>query len=81
MDKAEFATRREAMGQAIELLPSIPPGPATQWLQNVFANKSLAPTGLEAVALKAMRIGNEKIGIQERASAILMMKSLRVHPL
>ena len=74
MDKAEFATRREAMGQAIELLPSIPPGPATQWLQNVFANKSLAPTGLEAVALKAMRIGNEKIGIQERASAILMMK-------
>ena len=74
MDKAEFAARREAMGQAIELLPNIPPGPATLWLQSVFANKSLAPTGLEAVALKAMRIGNEKIGIQERASAILMMK-------
>jgi hypothetical protein len=74
MDKADFASRREAMGQAIELLPSIPPGPATQWLQNVFANKALAATGLEAVALKAMRIGNEKIGIQERASAILMMK-------
>ena len=74
MDQAEFAPRREAMGQAIELLPNIPPGPATEWLQRVFANKSLAPTGLEAVALKAMRIGNEKIGIQERASAILMMK-------
>ena len=74
MDKAEFGPRREAMGQAIELLPNIPPGPATEWLQRVFANKSLAPTGLEAVALKAMRIGNEKIGIQERASAILMMK-------
>ncbi len=74
MDKAEFAARREAMGQAIELLPSIPPGPATEWLQKVFANKSLAPTGLEAVALKAMRIGNEKIGIQEKAAAILMMK-------
>lgn len=74
MDKAEFAPRRDAMGQAIELLPSIPPGPATEWLQRVFANRSLAPTGLEAVALKAMRIGNEKIGIQERASAILMMK-------
>ncbi len=29
MDKAEFAARREAMGQAIELLPSIPPGPPT----------------------------------------------------
>lgn len=74
MEKADFALRREAMGQAIELLPSIPPGPATAWLQTVFANKSLAPTGLEAVALKAMRIGNEKIGIQERATAILMMK-------
>lgn len=74
MEKAEFATRREAMGQAIELLPSIPPGPATEWLQSVFANKSLAATGLEAVALKAMRIGNENINIQERATAILMMK-------
>ncbi len=73
-DRVEFTLRREAMGQAIELLPSIPPGPATEWLQRVFANKSLAPTGLEAVALKAMRIGNEKIGIQDRASAILMMK-------
>ncbi len=74
MDKAEFAIRREAMGQAIELLPSVPPAPATAWLQSVFANKSLAPTGLEAVALKAMRIGNEKVNIEERASAILMMK-------
>ncbi len=74
MDKIEFAARREAMGQAIELLPSIPPGPATEWLQRVFANQSLAATGLEAVALKAMRIGNENIGIQERATAILMMK-------
>ncbi len=74
MDKAEFAPRREAMGQAIELLPNIPPAPATEWLQRVFAHKSLAPTGLEAVALKSMRIGNEKIGIQERAAAILMMK-------
>ncbi len=74
MEKADFASRREAMGQAIELLPSIPPGPATDWLRLVFANKSLAPTGLEAVALKAMRIGNEKIGIQERATAILMIK-------
>ncbi len=74
MDKVEFAARREAMGQAIELLPSIPPAPATEWLQKVFANKALAATGLEAVALKAMRIGNENIGIQERATAILMMK-------
>lgn len=74
MDKADFATRRQAMGQAIELLPSIPPGPATHWLQTVFASKALAATGLEAVALKAARIGNEKISIQERASAILMMK-------
>lgn len=74
MDKIEFAARREAMGQAIELLPSIPPGPATEWLQKVFANKALAATGLEAVALKSMRIGNENIGIQERATAILMMK-------
>ncbi len=73
-DKAEFDVRREAMGQAIELLPNIPPGPATEWLRRVFANKALAATGLEAVALKAMRIGNEKISIQDRASAILMMK-------
>lgn len=74
MDRTDFESRRAAMGQAIELLPNIPPAPATEWLQKVFANESLAATGLEAVALKAMRIGNEKIDIQERASAILMMK-------
>ncbi len=45
MDKIDFGARREAMGQAIELLPSIPPGPATEWLQKVFANKALAATG------------------------------------
>lgn len=74
IDRADFNLRREAMGQAIELLPQIPPAPATEWLRSLFANKSLAATGLEAVALKAMRIGNEKISIQDRASAILMMK-------
>lgn len=74
LETADPTQRREAMGQAIELLPHIPPGPATHWLQSVFARPSLAAAGLEAVALKAMRIGNEKLSMQERASAILMMK-------
>lgn len=74
MDEADFELRRTSLKQAIDLLPNIPPAPATEWLQVVFANPSLAPAALEAVALKAMSINNEQMDVAERAQAILTMK-------
>ena len=74
IDGAEFEQRRSSLQSAVDLLPSVPPGPATAWLAAVFANKALAPAAIEAVALKAMAIGNSKMDEEARAQAILTMK-------
>ncbi len=73
-DQAELADRRESLQQAIDMLPSIPRGPATAWLKRAFANPAIASAALEAVALKAMSVGDQKIDVAERAQAILTMK-------
>jgi uncharacterized membrane protein len=74
IEDADFELRRSSLKQAIDLLPSVPPGPGAQWLRRVFANAAIAPAALEAVALKAMSINDQKTDIAERAQAILTMK-------
>lgn len=74
LDDADFELRRSSLQRAIDLLPTIPPAPATGWLRDIFASPSLAPAALEAVALKAMSIKDQKMDVADRAQAILTMK-------
>lgn len=74
LESAELDQRRQSLQAAVDLLPSIPPQPATAWLEGLFDDPSLAPATLEAVALKAMQIQDQKMGVEARAQAILIMK-------
>src|SRR5690606_34605064 len=74
MPEADASMRREAIRRAIDLLPSMPPLMASAWLREIFANSSLAPAALEAIALKAVSLRNARIVVQQRAQTILTMK-------
>jgi len=74
LDDAESAVRSECLSRAVDLLPRVPPGPGLAWLRSLFDNPSLAPAGLQAVALKALKLEDEKLPEAVRAQAILTMK-------
>jgi hypothetical protein len=74
IDGGDFEQRRDSLRSAIKLLPSIPPATGTSWLREVFANSTLAPAALEAVALEAMTVGKGQADVIQRAKAILTMK-------
>ncbi|WP_146523344.1 hypothetical protein [Stieleria varia] len=74
LDSADIAMRSEALGRAVDLLPRVPPGPGLAWLRSLFEHPSLAPAGLQAVALKALKLEDEKLPEAARAQAILTMK-------
>ncbi|WP_146598362.1 hypothetical protein [Novipirellula aureliae] len=74
LEEAESSVRSECLNQAVDLLPRVPPGPGLTWLRSLFANPSLAPAGLQAVALKALKLEDEKLSEAVRAQAILTMK-------
>jgi hypothetical protein len=74
LDTAESNLRSECLGRAVDLLPRVPPGPGLTWLRSLFEHPSLAPAGLQAVALKALKLEDEKLPEAVRAQAILTMK-------
>jgi proteasome accessory factor B len=51
LDSADAQQRRESLRDAVGLLASIPPRPATAWLESLLSNPALAPATLEAVAV------------------------------
>ena len=74
LTEADATIRSASLGQAVDLLPRVPPGPGLEWLRNLFTHPSLAPAGLQAVALKALKLEDEKLPEPVRAQAILTMK-------
>ena len=74
LDDAEVSMRSECLNLAVDLLPRVPPGPGVTWLRSVFEHPSLAPAGLQAVALKALKLQDDKLPEAVRAQAILTMK-------
>ncbi len=74
LDSADTALRSECLSSAVDLLPRVPPGPGLTWLRSLFEHPALAPAGLQAVALKALKLEDEKLPEAVRAQAILTMK-------
>lgn len=74
LESADANLRTESLGSAVDLLPQVPPGPGLDWLRNLFEHPTLAPVGLQAVALKALKLEDEKLPEANRAQAILTMK-------
>ena len=74
MPTADASLRSSSLGRAVDLLPRVPPGPGLTWLRALFEHPSLAPVGLQAVALKALKLEDEKLPEASRAQAILTMK-------
>jgi len=74
IESAEAELRQRAMRRAIDLLPSMPPLQASQWLKQIFATPQLAPVALEIIALKAVSLQNSQLDLARRAQVILTMK-------
>lgn len=74
LDEVETSVRSDCLSRAVDLLPSVPPGTGLDWLRSLFQNPSLAPAGLQAVALKALKLEDSKLPEATRAQAILTMK-------
>lgn len=74
LDDADATLRSECLNSAVDLLPRVPPGPGVAWLRSIFEHPSLAPAGLQAVALKALKLQDDKLPETVRAQAILTMK-------
>jgi hypothetical protein len=74
IESADAALRQDAMRRAIDLLPSMPPARASEWLKKVFANATLAPAALEIIALKAVSLRDSQLDVAQRAQTILTMK-------
>ena len=74
IESADAALRQDAMRRAIDLLPSMPPVRASEWLKKVFANATLAPAALEIIALKAVSLRDSQLDVAQRAQTILTMK-------
>lgn len=74
MANADADLRSDSLSRAVDLLPRVPPGPGLSWLRALFEHPSLAPVGLQSVALKALKLEDEKLPEETRAQAILTMK-------
>lgn len=75
MPAADAALRKDATRRAIDLLPSIPPAQAKEWLARIFADEAMGPAALEIVALQAMTFRDKKVNAAKRAQGIATMKS------
>ncbi len=74
MDRASQASRQEAIKQAVALMTRMPRAQVTPWLTSVFANDTLGPAALQAIALSAANIGDAKQDEEQRAQSILALK-------
>lgn len=74
MDRASQPARQEAIKQAVALMTRMPRAQVTPWLRAVFANDTLGPAALQAIALSAANIGDAKQDDEQRAQSILSLK-------
>ncbi|MFO0962579.1 MAG: hypothetical protein U0625_06685 [Phycisphaerales bacterium] len=74
IDRETLAVRREALKMAIDLMSRVPRAQAGPWLTKVFANPSLGPAALEALALAATGVGEQRLETEQRAQALLGLK-------
>ena len=75
MDRASVDSRGQAVKLALGLMSKMPRAQVTPWLQQVFADDTLAPAALEGIAVSAASV-NEGQGLSEegRAEAIVTLK-------
>lgn len=73
-DRASQPSRQEAIKQAVALMTRMPRAQVTPWLRDVFANDTLGPAALQAIALSAAGIGDAKQDEEQRAQSILALK-------
>jgi hypothetical protein len=66
--------RQDALRQAIDRLPKMPPKEGSAWVKEVFTRAELGPAALEVIALKAVSLGDPNVQIEDRAQTILTMK-------
>jgi hypothetical protein len=74
LPKASYETRREAVDKAVGLMNRVPRAQVAPWLRQIFASETMGPAALEVVALRAVSIGNEQLGVDERAQTVLTLK-------
>jgi hypothetical protein len=74
MDRASQASRQEAIKQAVALMTRMPRAQVTPWLRAVFADDTLGPAALQAIALTAANIGDARQDEEQRAQSILSLK-------
>lgn len=74
MDRASQPARQEAIKQAVALMTRMPRTQVTPWLRGVYANDTLGPAALQAIALSAANIGDAKQDDEQRAQSILSLK-------
>lgn len=74
MDRASQASRQEAIKQAVALMTRMPRAQVTPWLSAVFANDTLGPAALQAIALSAANIGDTRQDEEQKAQSILSLK-------
>ena len=75
MEDADLEIRQEALREAMTLLPEVPEGQATEWIDQVFASDRIAPAALEIIALDAMTLRARKINETQKARAIVVMQT------
>lgn len=75
MDRATMDSRSDAVRLAIGMMSRMPRAQVNPWLQQVFADDSLAPAALQGIAVSAASV-NEGQGLNEegRAEAIVTLK-------
>jgi len=74
IDRASQASRQDAIKQAVALMNRMPRAQVTPWLRSVFANDTLGPAALQAIALSAANIGDAKQDEEQRAQSVLSLK-------
>jgi hypothetical protein len=74
LPRATFETRREGLKRAIEGMANVPSARVRPWLTEVFASDTIGPVALEIMALTAASIGDSKLGVEQRAQAVLTLK-------
>ncbi|MBX3355499.1 MAG: hypothetical protein KF724_07345 [Phycisphaeraceae bacterium] len=74
MDKVPFETRRQAMGRAMAMMPSMPRPMVRPWLERVFDDEALGQVALEVMAATAISVGDANRDREERARTIVALK-------
>lgn len=74
LEKIPFETRREAMKEAVAILPRMPRPLVLPWLETVFESETLGPAALEVMAASAASVGDAGRDAEERARTIVALK-------